>query len=498
MSGWTPASDPRFARREIAAKSISPRSRPRSRSASATYRRWRTRSGTRFPVAPTRVVSSAPMPPTWASTASASPTTTAARRAPPGESGCRSGSSRCRPQAWSAGRGSPVGSSSRLSASSWSRSWSASLWPVASGDSSSLVDRGQATGRCAEKHAQAPTTASKPGVAVRLTATAEVWVCLLDAKEESLVDGQILEEGAEAGPFRSKGFEVALGNGSVAMFVDGKRAHVPESSSPVGYRVDSGGKLTLLGRRRKANLRMTGAAPVRAGIVVTGTEVLTGRIADRNGPWISEQLAELGVDVAHITVVGDRPEDLEAALRFMAGEGMDLIVTSGGLGPDRRRPDRGDRRPLRRCGAGARRRDGGEDRRDPARLRAPLPLRRGGSAGGKSQAGDDSGGIAATRSGRDRAGAGGAGGRSGGGRAARTAARAAADVAAGGRVASGTGGSRPRHAAALLHAADVRHSRVGDRQEPARDRGWWGRAGQGRDHHLPAPRRDRDRRPLPR
>jgi nicotinamide-nucleotide amidase len=72
---------------------------------------------------------------------------------------------------------------------------------------------------------------------------------------------------------------------------------------------------------------------VRAGIVVTGTEVLTGRIADRNGPWISEQLATLGVDVAHILVVGDRPDDLEAALRFMAAEGMDLIVTSGGLGP---------------------------------------------------------------------------------------------------------------------------------------------------------------------
>jgi nicotinamide-nucleotide amidase len=72
---------------------------------------------------------------------------------------------------------------------------------------------------------------------------------------------------------------------------------------------------------------------VRAGIVVTGTEVLTGRIADRNGPWISEQLAGLGVEVAHILVVGDRPEDLEAALRFMAAEEMDLIVTSGGLGP---------------------------------------------------------------------------------------------------------------------------------------------------------------------
>jgi nicotinamide-nucleotide amidase len=72
---------------------------------------------------------------------------------------------------------------------------------------------------------------------------------------------------------------------------------------------------------------------VRAGIVVTGTEVLTGRIADRNGPWLSERLAEHGVEVAHILVVGDRPEDLEAALRFMASEGMDLVVTSGGLGP---------------------------------------------------------------------------------------------------------------------------------------------------------------------
>lgn len=72
---------------------------------------------------------------------------------------------------------------------------------------------------------------------------------------------------------------------------------------------------------------------IRAGILVTGTEVLTGRIADRNGPWISERLADHGVEVAHILVVGDRPDDLEAGLRFMAEEGMDLIVTSGGLGP---------------------------------------------------------------------------------------------------------------------------------------------------------------------
>lgn len=72
---------------------------------------------------------------------------------------------------------------------------------------------------------------------------------------------------------------------------------------------------------------------IRAGIVVTGTEVITGRISDSNGPWVSERLAELGVEVAHIMVVADRPDDLMATLRFLAAEGMDLIVTTGGLGP---------------------------------------------------------------------------------------------------------------------------------------------------------------------
>jgi nicotinamide-nucleotide amidase len=71
----------------------------------------------------------------------------------------------------------------------------------------------------------------------------------------------------------------------------------------------------------------------RAGVVVTGTEVLTGRVRDRNGPWLSDRLRELGVDLAHITICGDRPRDMEAQLRFMAGQGVDVIITSGGLGP---------------------------------------------------------------------------------------------------------------------------------------------------------------------
>jgi nicotinamide-nucleotide amidase len=72
---------------------------------------------------------------------------------------------------------------------------------------------------------------------------------------------------------------------------------------------------------------------VRAGIVVTGTEVLTGRVVDRNGPWLAERLRELGVDLAHNVIVGDRPSDVRDALGWLADAGVDLIVTSGGLGP---------------------------------------------------------------------------------------------------------------------------------------------------------------------
>jgi nicotinamide-nucleotide amidase len=72
---------------------------------------------------------------------------------------------------------------------------------------------------------------------------------------------------------------------------------------------------------------------LRAGILITGTEVLSGIISDRNGPWLSERLRERGVEAANILIVADRRGDMRAALDFMAAEGLDLVVTSGGLGP---------------------------------------------------------------------------------------------------------------------------------------------------------------------
>lgn len=79
-----------------------------------------------------------------------------------------------------------------------------------------------------------------------LVADGEVWVCVLDADGLRLVNGQILQAGEEAGPFDSGSFTVSFGNGEVTMTIEGKRAEIPPTASPIGYAVDSSGRLTEL------------------------------------------------------------------------------------------------------------------------------------------------------------------------------------------------------------------------------------------------------------
>ena len=70
---------------------------------------------------------------------------------------------------------------------------------------------------------------------------------------------------------------------------------------------------------------------LRAAIVASGSELVRGDRHDRNGPYLASSLLRLGVEPARITVVGDNPTDLEAALR--EGLAYDLLCVSGGLGP---------------------------------------------------------------------------------------------------------------------------------------------------------------------
>jgi hypothetical protein len=81
------------------------------------------------------------------------------------------------------------------------------------------------------------------GVKLELEPTAEVWACVLGGNGKPLVDGLILAAGETAGPFRSRSYTAAFGNGSVAIVVDGKAARTPETSSPMGITVDAHGKV---------------------------------------------------------------------------------------------------------------------------------------------------------------------------------------------------------------------------------------------------------------
>jgi cytoskeletal protein RodZ len=98
----------------------------------------------------------------------------------------------------------------------------------------------------AGQSAPAPPQPAASTVSVSLLAAAEVWICLLDDRGRPLLDGQILDPEAEAGPFRSGSFTVSFGNGEVSMLVDGKEAEIPATSSPIGYSIDAEGALTQL------------------------------------------------------------------------------------------------------------------------------------------------------------------------------------------------------------------------------------------------------------
>jgi cytoskeleton protein RodZ len=119
---------------------------------------------------------------------------------------------------------------------------------LATGDDATVTVERARTGTVAtdEPLSLAPPGGRQAALSLELTASAEVWVCLLDGGGRELIDGQILAAGAEEGPFRSGSFTVALGNGEVSMTIDGEAADIPTTSSPVGFSIDRDGSLRSL------------------------------------------------------------------------------------------------------------------------------------------------------------------------------------------------------------------------------------------------------------
>jgi len=71
---------------------------------------------------------------------------------------------------------------------------------------------------------------------------------------------------------------------------------------------------------------------VNAELIAVGSELLLGQIANTNAQFISEQLAELGINVFYHTVVGDNPDRLKQVIS-VAQVRSELIIFTGGLGP---------------------------------------------------------------------------------------------------------------------------------------------------------------------
>ena len=71
---------------------------------------------------------------------------------------------------------------------------------------------------------------------------------------------------------------------------------------------------------------------MRAEMIFVGTELLLGQIINTNAAYLGENLASLGVDLYHSSVVGDNLERIQGAIQT-ALERSDLVVATGGLGP---------------------------------------------------------------------------------------------------------------------------------------------------------------------
>src|SRR5581483_6984739 len=110
----------------------------------------------------------------------------------------------------------------------------------------------------------------------------------------------------------------------------GQRQLAGEPRHPGPRQTNQARRLPAARHHGDADLVARGLKP-SAAIVVTGSELVRGDRRDLNGPFLASSLLGLGIEPARITIVGDEPAALEAAMR--EGLAFDLLVVSGGLGP---------------------------------------------------------------------------------------------------------------------------------------------------------------------
>lgn len=74
------------------------------------------------------------------------------------------------------------------------------------------------------------------------------------------------------------------------------------------------------------------AQSVKAGIVVIGDEILSGRTRDKNVQQIANFLQPLGVNIGEVRIVSDIQAHIVEAVRALS-KAYDYVFTTGGIGP---------------------------------------------------------------------------------------------------------------------------------------------------------------------
>ncbi len=72
----------------------------------------------------------------------------------------------------------------------------------------------------------------------------------------------------------------------------------------------------------------------KVGIIITGSEVFSGRIEDKFGPVLKRKVMEFNCEVIETIIVSDETEDIVDAGKKMLSLGVDIILCSGGMSVD--------------------------------------------------------------------------------------------------------------------------------------------------------------------
>ena len=114
---------------------------------------------------------------------------------------------------------------------------------VSGGGSSSGTHTTAARDR-AHRGRSATTNSTADNVSISLKATGTVYVCLVDEGGRKLI-GETLEAGSKTATYMGRHFDLVLGNGAVALTIDGQPRTVPETSEVIRYSITKAGRTTL-------------------------------------------------------------------------------------------------------------------------------------------------------------------------------------------------------------------------------------------------------------